>query len=154
MSYRGVVCRTYQLLLDGHGSPTTLTLFLNSTLGNTFAKISGDDGTSRLHVQEVGSQGSLGRIGVMLALLALLLLLNCRNGDGHGDWARLNVEDAKVLVLLRQTSQAIVKGRLAQKEVCLREILSGKGANNALNSSQTLVDLFLMSVCDKQAVSS
>lgn len=88
----------------------------------------------------------------MLALLALLLLLNCRNGDGQRDWARLNVEDAKVLVLLWQTSQAIVKGRLAEKEVCLREILSGKRANNALNSSQTLVDLSLVSVCDEQAV--
>lgn len=135
--------------MDRHGSPTTLTLFLNSTLGDTFAKIGGDDGTRSLHVQEVGSQRSLGRIGVMLALLALLLLLNCRNGNGHGDWARLNIEDAKVLVLLRQTSKAIVEGRLAQKEVGLRKILGGKRANNALNGSQTLVDLLWMSVCDK-----
>lgn len=138
---------TNQLLLDGHGSPTALTLFLNSTLGHTFAKIGSDDGTSRLHVQEVRSQGSLRRIGVVLALLALLLLLNGGNGDRHGNRPRLNIEDAEVLVLLRQTSQAIVEGGLAQKKICLREIFSGKRANDALNGRQALVDLLLLSVC-------
>lgn len=133
--------KTYQLLLNGHGSPTTLALFLDSTLGNTFTKIGGDDGTGCLHVEEVGGQGALGSIGIMLALLALLLLFNGRNRDGQWNRARLNIEHAKVLVLLRETTKAVIKRGLAQQQICLRKVFSGEGANDPLNGGQTLVDL-------------
>lgn len=79
----------------------------------------------------------------MLALLTLLLLFNGRNSDGHGTRARLNIEQAEILVLLK-ASEAIAKGGLAQQQICLREILSGKGADYALNRGQALVDLLLI----------
>src|SRR5258706_43566 len=59
-----------------HDRPTALTLFLDGTLGTLLSEVARNDGTSSLHVEEVGGQGTLGRIRIMSPLLALLLLLN------------------------------------------------------------------------------
>ncbi|KAK8075160.1 urease [Apiospora hydei] len=106
-----------------HGSPATLALILNSTLGGLISKICGDDGTGSLHVKEVWRQGALGSIGVMLALLALLLLLNGRDdslGTNMGRKAHSGlVKTSKSL----QGWDVIQRRRLAQEHVTLAEVV-------------------------------
>lgn len=45
---------THVLLRLAHGLPTALAFLLHSALGSIGTKISRDDGTGGLHVQEVG----------------------------------------------------------------------------------------------------
>lgn len=78
----------------------------------------------------------------MLALLALLLLLDSRNGERHGDGARLYLlKEAKVLVLGQL--DAITKGRLSHEEIGLCEIVIRERAYYSLNRNKTLMHLSL-----------
>lgn len=133
------MCPTYVLVIRAHGSPAALTLLLNSTLGSVLAKVTGNDRTSRLHVEEVRSQGALGCVWVVLTLLALLLLLGSRNGlSGRRRKAqRRTIESSEGV----QAGNVLQGGRLANKQVALAEVVSCEISEQLLNSGETRVNL-------------
>ena len=121
-----------------HDGPAALTFLLDSTLAGLGTEVARDDGTSGLHVQEVGSQRALGRVGVMGALLALLLLLDRRGRRGL-EGGQDTAEDILDLLQIRVTLNV---GGFTEQQVGLAEIIVGEALDQILNGLKTSVDLF------------
>lgn len=137
---------TDQFLLGRHGAPSTLSLILHGTLGDTVTKVGSDDGAGGLHVQEVGGQGTLGCIGIMLALLALLLLLHDGDGSGGGNWDTGNLRQRlcrKHVGNVCETGIILKESGLPDQQVGLAEVVCIGRADELLDGSQTMIDLWV-----------
>ena len=121
-----------------HDGPAALAFLLDSTLAGLGTEVARDDGTSGLHVQEVGGQRALRRVGVMGALLALLLLLDRRDRRSLED-GQDTAEDILNLLEVRVTLNV---GGLTEQQVGLAEIVVGEALDQILNGLETSVDLF------------